>query len=162
MKAVLCKQFGPPESLVVEDLPSPTAGAVFALIAIIGLLFGQSCKKCDTPEPVTVTVFVPAPVVVNNLVGTWIGKEYYKAYINDSLTTTNNKDITLVLNANATGSFTAFSETSSIGWANPPSKFSIVTRITNTSASTAIGYLLTFGIQLLRLKSGTRKAFLTI
>ena len=113
----------------------------FALIAIIGLLFGQSCKKCDTPEPVTVTVFVPAPVVVNNLVGTWAGKEFYKAYVNDSLTTTNSKDITLVLNANATGSFTAFSETSSIGWANPPSKFSIVTRITNTSASTAIGYL---------------------
>ena len=27
MKAVLCKQFGPPESLVVEDLPSPKAGA---------------------------------------------------------------------------------------------------------------------------------------
>jgi NADPH2:quinone reductase len=27
MKAVLCKQFGPPESLVVEDLPSPRAGA---------------------------------------------------------------------------------------------------------------------------------------
>ena len=113
----------------------------FALIAIIGLLFGQSCKKCDTPEPVTVTVFVPAPVVVNNLVGTWAGKEYYKAYVNDSLTTTNNKDITLVLNANATGSFTSFSETSPIGWANPPSKFSIVTRITNTTASTAIGYL---------------------
>ena len=27
MKAVLCKQFGPPETLVVEDLPSPKAGA---------------------------------------------------------------------------------------------------------------------------------------
>jgi NADPH2:quinone reductase len=27
MKAVLCKQFGPPESLVVEELPSPKAGA---------------------------------------------------------------------------------------------------------------------------------------
>ncbi|HUN69566.1 MAG TPA: NADPH:quinone oxidoreductase family protein [Burkholderiales bacterium] len=27
MKAVLCKQFGPPESLVVEELPSPRAGA---------------------------------------------------------------------------------------------------------------------------------------
>src|SRR4029078_9935263 len=27
MKAVLCKQFGPPESLVLEDLPSPKAGA---------------------------------------------------------------------------------------------------------------------------------------
>ncbi len=26
MKAVLCKQFGPPESLVVEELPSPSAG----------------------------------------------------------------------------------------------------------------------------------------
>lgn len=26
MRAVLCKQFGPPESLVVEDLPSPKAG----------------------------------------------------------------------------------------------------------------------------------------
>ena len=27
MKAVLCKQFGPPESLVIEELPSPKAGA---------------------------------------------------------------------------------------------------------------------------------------
>jgi len=27
MKAVLCKQFGPPESLVLEELPSPRAGA---------------------------------------------------------------------------------------------------------------------------------------
>ena len=27
MKAVLCKQFGPPEALVVEELPSPKAGA---------------------------------------------------------------------------------------------------------------------------------------
>src|SRR5258705_1790531 len=27
MKAVLCKQFGPPESLVVEELPSPKPGA---------------------------------------------------------------------------------------------------------------------------------------
>jgi NADPH2:quinone reductase len=27
MKAVLCKQFGPPESLVLEELPSPKAGA---------------------------------------------------------------------------------------------------------------------------------------
>ena len=26
MKAVLCKEFGPPETLVVEDIPSPTAG----------------------------------------------------------------------------------------------------------------------------------------
>src|SRR4026208_598132 len=26
MKAVLCRSFGPPESLVVEDVPSPTAG----------------------------------------------------------------------------------------------------------------------------------------
>src|SRR5512145_184409 len=26
MKAVLCKQFGPPDSLVVEELPSPRAG----------------------------------------------------------------------------------------------------------------------------------------
>src|SRR5213082_2318959 len=26
MKAVLCKQFGPPESLVIEELPSPKPG----------------------------------------------------------------------------------------------------------------------------------------
>src|SRR5215212_1908583 len=26
MKAILCKQFGPPESLVFEELPSPRAG----------------------------------------------------------------------------------------------------------------------------------------
>ena len=26
MKAVLCKQYGPPESLTIEELPSPKAG----------------------------------------------------------------------------------------------------------------------------------------
>ena len=34
MKAVLCKQFGPPESLVLEDLPSPTAGAGEVVVTI--------------------------------------------------------------------------------------------------------------------------------
>jgi len=34
MKAVLCKQFGPPESLVVEELPSPRAGPGEAVIAM--------------------------------------------------------------------------------------------------------------------------------
>ena len=26
MRAVLCKEYGPPESLVVEEMPSPTPG----------------------------------------------------------------------------------------------------------------------------------------
>jgi NADPH2:quinone reductase len=34
MKAVLCKQFGPPESLVVEDVPSPRPGPGEAVIAV--------------------------------------------------------------------------------------------------------------------------------
>src|SRR6185369_9790385 len=34
MKAVLCKQFGPPESLVIEDLPSPVAGAGDVVISV--------------------------------------------------------------------------------------------------------------------------------
>jgi NADPH2:quinone reductase len=34
MKAVLCKAFGPPESLVVEDIPSPTPGPGEAVIAV--------------------------------------------------------------------------------------------------------------------------------
>jgi len=34
MKAVLCKQFGPPESLVIEDLPSPVAGAGEVVISV--------------------------------------------------------------------------------------------------------------------------------
>jgi NADPH2:quinone reductase len=34
MKAVLCKQFGPPESLVVEELPSPRAGAGEAVVSV--------------------------------------------------------------------------------------------------------------------------------
>jgi len=34
MKAVLCKQFGPPESLVVEDLPSPRAGAGEVVVSV--------------------------------------------------------------------------------------------------------------------------------
>jgi NADPH2:quinone reductase len=34
MKAVLCKQFGPPDSLVVEDLPSPRAGPGEVVISV--------------------------------------------------------------------------------------------------------------------------------
>src|SRR6187455_704379 len=34
MKAVLCKQFGPPESLVVEELPSPKAGAGEVVVSV--------------------------------------------------------------------------------------------------------------------------------
>ena len=34
MKAVLCKQFGPPESLVIEDLPSPTPGAGEVVVTV--------------------------------------------------------------------------------------------------------------------------------
>ena len=34
MKAVLCRQFGPPESLVVEDLPSPQAGADEVVVSV--------------------------------------------------------------------------------------------------------------------------------
>ena len=34
MKAVLCRQFGPPESLVIEDLPSPVAGAGEVVVSV--------------------------------------------------------------------------------------------------------------------------------
>src|SRR5687767_7079650 len=34
MKAVLCKQYGPPESLVVEELESPKAGPGEAVISV--------------------------------------------------------------------------------------------------------------------------------
>jgi len=34
VKAVLCKQFGPPESLVIEDLPSPTPGAGEVVVTV--------------------------------------------------------------------------------------------------------------------------------
>jgi NADPH2:quinone reductase len=34
MKAILCKQFGPPESLVLEDVPSPTAGPGEVVVSV--------------------------------------------------------------------------------------------------------------------------------
>ena len=34
MKALVCKQFGPPESLVLEDLPSPKPGAGEVVVSI--------------------------------------------------------------------------------------------------------------------------------
>src|SRR4026208_534617 len=34
MKAVLCTQFGPPDSLVVEELPSPKAGAGEVIVSV--------------------------------------------------------------------------------------------------------------------------------
>src|SRR5438067_13722751 len=34
MKAVVCKQYGPPESLTVEELPSPTAAAGEVVVSV--------------------------------------------------------------------------------------------------------------------------------
>src|SRR5947208_2929376 len=34
VKAVLCKQYGPPETLVVEELPSPTPGPGEAVVSV--------------------------------------------------------------------------------------------------------------------------------
>src|SRR4051795_7415791 len=34
MKAVLCKQYGPPESLTIEELPSPKPGAGEVVISV--------------------------------------------------------------------------------------------------------------------------------
>src|SRR5881628_901172 len=34
MKAVLCKQYGPPDSLVVEDVPSPVAGPGEVVVSV--------------------------------------------------------------------------------------------------------------------------------
>src|SRR5947207_5550654 len=34
VKAVLCKQYGPPETLVVEELPSPRAGAGEVVVTV--------------------------------------------------------------------------------------------------------------------------------
>src|SRR3989454_11840560 len=34
MKAILCKQYGPPESLVLEDLPPPKAGKGQVVVSI--------------------------------------------------------------------------------------------------------------------------------
>ena len=34
MKAVLCKQYGPPDSLTFEELPSPRAGAGEVVVAV--------------------------------------------------------------------------------------------------------------------------------
>ena len=34
MKAVLCKAYGPPESLVIEDVPSPKADAGQVVISV--------------------------------------------------------------------------------------------------------------------------------
>src|SRR5215208_6102283 len=34
MKAVLCKQFGPPDSLLVEELPSPRAGPGEVVVSV--------------------------------------------------------------------------------------------------------------------------------
>ena len=78
--------------------------------------------------------------MVNALVGTWVGKEFYTAYTNDSVTLTNTKDITLVLNANSSGTYTSYSDVSPIGWSNPPGKFSMVTKIASTTTIAAIGY----------------------
>ena len=41
MRAVVCREFGPPETLVVEDLPgpSPSAGEVLVEVHAIGVNF---------------------------------------------------------------------------------------------------------------------------
>jgi len=47
MKAVVCKAFGPPESLVVEELPSPRASAGQALVDV---------KACGVNFPDTLII----------------------------------------------------------------------------------------------------------
>ena len=56
MKAVLCKSFGPPDSLAVEDVPAPTPGAgeVVVDIAYVGLNFFDTLiieNKYQTKPP---------------------------------------------------------------------------------------------------------------
>ena len=34
MKAILCKAYGPPDSLVVEDIPSPVAGPGEVVVSV--------------------------------------------------------------------------------------------------------------------------------
>lgn len=106
---------------------------LFAIIALFTLFASQSCKKCDTPTPVT-------PVVkVNPLVGTWSGTEFYKSYVNDSLTINSSRAITLVLNEDYSGNMTSFSQTYPLFWSNTGTQVSIVTRVssTNSAATTA-------------------------
>src|SRR5271167_322318 len=47
MKAVVCKAFGPPETLVVEELPSPTVSSGQALIDV---------KACGVNFPDTLII----------------------------------------------------------------------------------------------------------
>jgi NADPH2:quinone reductase len=47
MKAVICKEFGPPEKLVVEEVPTPKAGAGQALVAV---------KACGVNFPDTLII----------------------------------------------------------------------------------------------------------
>jgi NADPH2:quinone reductase len=47
VKAVICKEFGPPEKLVVEEVPTPTVGAGQALIAV---------KACGVNFPDTLII----------------------------------------------------------------------------------------------------------
>jgi hypothetical protein len=91
----------------------------------------QSCKKCDTPTPIT-------PVVkINPLVGTWIGTEFFKSFTNDSMTVNSTRTLTLILNEDFTGSVTSFSQILPVVWTNTATQVSIVQRLsTTTNAST--------------------------
>jgi hypothetical protein len=106
---------------------------LFVAIVIMVALISPSCKKCEQPIPV-----VP---IKNYLIGTWAGKETYKAYVNDSLTTTNVRDISMVMNEDFSGSFTSFSLTSPMAWSNSTGKVSIVMRLTSTISTSSLGYL---------------------
>ena len=102
---------------------------------LIAFFATQSCKKCDTPDPIIITPVVKA----NPLVGTWTGTEFYKSFTNDSLTVNSNRAITLVLNEDYTGSFTSFSQTLPVVWTNTATQVSIVQRIsTATSAVSTV------------------------
>src|SRR5436189_3410542 len=58
VKAVLCKQYGPPETLVVEELPSPRAGPGEAVVSVKAasvnfpdVLIIQNKYQCKPPLP---------------------------------------------------------------------------------------------------------------
>jgi hypothetical protein len=104
---------------------------LFAIIIALTFFATQSCKKCDTPTPIT-------PVVkVNPLVGTWVGTELFKSFTNDSMTVNNTRTLTLILNEDFTGSVTSFSQILPVVWTNTATQVSIVQRLsTATNAST--------------------------
>lgn len=83
MKAIVCKQFGPPEDLVLEEVPDPEVGANQVLIAVkaAGITYPDTLVIEDRYQFKAAPPFIPGGEVAGEVVA--VGSEVKKLSLGD-------------------------------------------------------------------------------